>query len=65
MKHVMFGVLLGLVLVFPHLAGQGAAPLLPVAVWAATQPLVWAFVAGAVVGPRTARAVNPWKGPAR
>jgi hypothetical protein len=62
-KHVVFGVLLGLCGAFPHLAGWGAAPLAPAAVWVAAQPLVWAFAAGAVVGPRLVRAVFrrlPW-----
>lgn len=62
MKTVLFGVLLGLVLAFPHLAGRDAALLSPAAVWVAAQPLVWAFVAGAVVGPRVARRMTSWKG---
>jgi hypothetical protein len=62
-KTALAGVLLGLVAAFPHLAGQGAAPLVPVVLWAASQPIVWAFTAGALVGPRTARALLrrfPW-----
>jgi hypothetical protein len=62
-KHVIAGVLLGLCAAFPHLAGRDAVPLAPAALWVAAQPLVWAFVAGAVVGPRLVRAVFrrlPW-----
>ena len=46
MKHLILGVLLGLVAAFPHLAGQGAAPIETAAHWVAAQPLVWAFAAG-------------------
>jgi hypothetical protein len=62
-KHVVFGVLLGLCAAFPHLAGQGAAPLALAARWVACQPLAWAFTAGAVAGPRIARRTfrrPPW-----
>lgn len=46
MRHVLLGVLLGLVAVFPHLAGRGAAPIESAALWVASQPIVWAFTAG-------------------
>jgi hypothetical protein len=57
-KHLLLGLLLGLVAVFPHLAGQGAALIPPAAVWAAGQPLLWAFVAGAIARPRIARRLH-------
>lgn len=55
MKHLLFGVLLGLSVVFPHLAGQGAALIPAAAAWAAEQPLLWAFAAGLLARPRIAR----------
>jgi hypothetical protein len=54
-KALVLGVLLGLVAVFPHLAGQGAALIALAAHWVAAQPLVWAFAAGVIARPRLAR----------
>jgi hypothetical protein len=53
-RHIVLGVLLGLCGAFPHLAGQGAAPLAPAALWAASQPAVW-LLAAAVARPRHVR----------
>lgn len=55
MKTLLLGVLLGLCVAFPHLAGQGAALIASAAVWAAGQPVVWAFAAGLLARPRLAR----------
>lgn len=51
MKTVLFGLLLGLLAAFPHLA----VPLVDAGRVLAVQPLVWAFCAGAVTGPRIVR----------
>jgi hypothetical protein len=54
-KHIMLSLLVALVLVFPHLGAQVAALAAAVAVWAAGQPLLWAFAAGIAARPRLAR----------
>lgn len=58
MKHLVLGLLLGLVAVFPHLAGQGAALIPSAASWAAGQPLLWAFAAGVIARPWIARRLH-------
>lgn len=55
MKHLLLGVLLGLCAAFPHLAGQGAAPIESAARWVAVQPAVWVFAAGFFARPHLAR----------
>jgi hypothetical protein len=52
-KHIMLSLLVALV--FPHLGAQVAALAAAVAVWAAGQPLLWAFAAGIAARPRLAR----------
>jgi hypothetical protein len=54
-KHLVLGVLLGLVAAFPALAGRGTAPIETAAHWVAAQPLLWAFAAGVITRPRIAR----------
>lgn len=48
---VILGLMLGLLVAFPALA----LPVVSAAHWLALQPLVWAFVAGAIARPRIAR----------
>lgn len=48
---VILGLMLGLLVAFPHLA----LPVVSVAHWLALQPLAWAFCAGVVARPRIAR----------
>lgn len=55
MKHIVLGVLLGLLAAFPHLAAQGAAPIETAARWLLGLPLVWAFGAGLIARPRLTR----------
>lgn len=55
MKHLILGLLLGLVAAFPHLAVQGAAPVEAAARWLLAQPALWAFAAGTIVRPRLTR----------
>lgn len=40
MKHILLGVLVGLLAAFPHLAAQGAVPVETTARWLAVQPAV-------------------------
>jgi len=51
MKALILGLLLAALVVHPQLATAAA----PILVWAAAQPAVWAFVAGAVARPHLAR----------
>lgn len=55
MKHLLFGILLGLLAAYPHLAMQGAAPIEAAARCALGLPIVWAFAAGLLARPRVAR----------
>jgi hypothetical protein len=50
-KTLVLGLLLGVLVAFPHLL----QPLIPLAQEAARQPLLWAFTAGALARPRIAR----------
>jgi hypothetical protein len=51
MRSVILGLLLGLLLAYPHLL----LPLVPLARTAVGQPLLWAFAAGVIARPRIAR----------
>ncbi|CAG6392749.1 hypothetical protein NMG29_06535 [Streptomyces cocklensis] len=64
MKSLVLGLLLALAAVFPHLAGQAAALIPAAAVWAAGQPALVAFTAGAIARPWLARHV-PFRGGGR
>lgn len=51
MRSVVCGLLLAVLVAFPHLL----LPLVPLAQDAAVQPLLWAFAAGIIARPRIAR----------
>lgn len=51
MKTLILGLLLGVLVAFPHLL----PPLIPLAQEAAHQPLLWAFAAGVIARPWIAR----------
>jgi hypothetical protein len=51
-KALLLGLLLGLLAAYPHLAVAAAVPALA---WLLGQPVVWAFAAGLIARPCTAR----------
>jgi hypothetical protein len=52
MRTVLLGLLLALLVAYPHLAVAAAVPAIA---WLAGQPIVWAFAAGLLARPRITR----------
>lgn len=55
MKHVVLGLLLAALVLYPGLGLLLAAPLGTLALWLAAQPLLWAFALGAIARPHLTR----------